>query len=228
MKYGTGVYSNRSGIYVITNLVNGKFYVGSAKNFADRKYLHFRELRLNTHGNQHLQRAYNKYGRCMFVFEILEYCDVEDLIEKEQGYLDLYYGCDFCYNILPTAGSGLGYRHTPEMKAKISKRQSGSGNSMHGKKQTQRYYDSKSRALPSITGPDGKIYSDEKNLKQFCETHGLTRSLMQAVLRGENFQHKGFHLTGTNVDKDFIESNRRKKISQTMRSPGTSRTNPQN
>jgi group I intron endonuclease len=214
----------QSGIYVIINQVNGKFYIGSSQCLDSRRSKHFNELKKGCHGNQRLQRAYLKYGEQSFCFEVLEYCDVQQLISSEQRYLNIFCGYDFCYNILPVAGCPGHWNHTPEMKAKISKRQSGSGNSMHGKKQTQRYYDSKARTLPSITGPDGKIYSDEKNLKQFCETHGLTRSLMQAVLRGENYQHKGFHLTGTNVDKDFIESNRRKKISQTMRSPGI---NPQ-
>ena len=46
-----------------------------------------------------------------FKLEILEYCDSENVIEREQYYLDLLKPE---YNILQLAGSSLGYKHTPE------------------------------------------------------------------------------------------------------------------
>ena len=52
----------KSGIYQIRNLVNGKIYVGSSVNLETRKTPHYWELENNRHNNQHLQRAYNKYG----------------------------------------------------------------------------------------------------------------------------------------------------------------------
>ena len=41
-----------SGIYEIKNLVNNKFYIGSTKNFINRKRKHFSELKTNKHGNK--------------------------------------------------------------------------------------------------------------------------------------------------------------------------------
>jgi group I intron endonuclease len=51
--------------------------------------------------------------------EILEYCDPSALLraEREQYYLD---STKPEYNILTTAGSNLGYKHTLETKAKLS------------------------------------------------------------------------------------------------------------
>lgn len=45
---------NKSGIYQIINLVNGKTYTGSAINFRLRKNRHFSDLKLRIHHNIHL------------------------------------------------------------------------------------------------------------------------------------------------------------------------------
>jgi predicted GIY-YIG superfamily endonuclease len=46
-----------SGIYVISNLVTGKLYVGSAVVMRRRVYEHRRLLMLGTHSNRLLQRG---------------------------------------------------------------------------------------------------------------------------------------------------------------------------
>lgn len=110
------------GIYKITCTVNGKFYIGSAVNLYTRHYDHFSTLRRSTHKNIHLQRAYNKYGKDAFTFEILELVpDREMLTTREQHWFDeLQPFGDQGYNIAPNAISLLGKRHTPETRAKIS------------------------------------------------------------------------------------------------------------
>ena len=41
---------------------NGKFYIGSTKNFDKRKKRHLKDLKNNLHHCMHLQKSYNKYG----------------------------------------------------------------------------------------------------------------------------------------------------------------------
>jgi group I intron endonuclease len=77
------------GIYRIKNLINGKCYYGSSKKIEKRLKKHKRELKINTHINCILQRAWNKYGENNFLFEVVEECDVTILLEVEQKYLDL-------------------------------------------------------------------------------------------------------------------------------------------
>ncbi len=60
-----------------------------------------------------------KYGYSKFRLEILEYCSVENLLEREQYYIDLLKPE---YNILAVAGSSLGYKHTKETIAKFKLR----------------------------------------------------------------------------------------------------------
>ena len=79
----------KSGIYMILNIVNNKYYIGSTSNLPIRKSNHFTKLKQNKHVNQHLQYSYNKYGKDAFSFIILENCDRSDLIERELYWMTL-------------------------------------------------------------------------------------------------------------------------------------------
>lgn len=63
-----------SGIYSITNLVNNKKYIGQSINIHDRWTRHKYQLNTNSHDNIVLQRAWNKYGKNSFKFEIILEC----------------------------------------------------------------------------------------------------------------------------------------------------------
>lgn len=125
------------GIYKIINVVNNKFYVGSAVNFSRRKARHFSELRHNKHNNRWLQASWNKHGEQAFVFAIVE--EVQDkaiLLEVENRWLKEHVGKDYCYNIGVDATAPMlgmsgeasptwGYKHTPEALAVITSASTG-------------------------------------------------------------------------------------------------------
>ena len=126
-----------SGIYLIINLANNKFYVGSAKNLWQRKLTHYRDLRNNKHKNTYLQNSYNKYGSERFIVILLEKVESkEDLIKREQHWIDTLDACnkDIAYNICPTAESTLGRSHSEETKSKMSKSMTGIKRTAKGKK----------------------------------------------------------------------------------------------
>ena len=76
------------GVYKITNIVNGKFYIGSSKDIKNRWTQHKRKLNNETHGNPHLQNAWILYGGNNFSFEIIEECVPDMRFEREQHYLN--------------------------------------------------------------------------------------------------------------------------------------------
>lgn len=78
-----------SGIYEIKNNFNGKSYIGSAKDIKRRWSRHKCGLRHNKHENIVLQRAWNKYGEENFSFNVLEECNIDELLVLEQKYLNL-------------------------------------------------------------------------------------------------------------------------------------------
>lgn len=110
-----------SGIYRILNRNNGKFYVGSAVSLRQRWSVHKTALRAETHHNRHLQRSWNKHGPESFVFEVLERCQIDLLIGREQHWLDKLrpFG-DIGYNICERADSPLGVIRSEETRKKLA------------------------------------------------------------------------------------------------------------
>ena len=106
----------KAGIYKITNILNGKFYIGSTNNFYKRKHNHFSKLGLGKHHNSHLQSSWNKYGSENFIFEIISICPEEYLIRLEQWFID---NLKPKYNQLPKAGSSRGRIISEEEKERL-------------------------------------------------------------------------------------------------------------
>ena len=123
----------KMGIYKIINVVNNKFYVGSAVNFSRRKIRHFSELRTGKHNNRYLQASWDKHGEAAFVFVVVE--EVQDkavLLEAENRWLKEHVGKDYCYNLGVDATAPMlgmsgelsptwGYQHTGDAKTRIVK-----------------------------------------------------------------------------------------------------------
>jgi group I intron endonuclease len=179
----------RSGIYKITNCVNKKGYVGQTiREIPDRWREHKYRLRGHYHDNEHLQRAWDKYGENAFIFEVLEYCAIEDLGRRE-GYWIKRFKTDereFGYNDKPPTENG-GYTHSTETRKKMSE-------SMTGKRKSEEHIRNNSRghAKPfKIVSPTGEII-EGRDLQAFCYEHGLLPSGMSPVVNGKRSHHKGW------------------------------------
>ena len=87
------------GIYKITNLVNGKSYIGQSIDIHRRWYEHKRDSKLSSvQATYPLYRAFQKYGIENFSFEILEETTKEELNKKERYYIQLYDSYNNGYN----------------------------------------------------------------------------------------------------------------------------------
>lgn len=113
----------KSGIYLWKNKQNGNIYIGSSANLRLRisNYFSISYLEKTIKNNKSkISRAILKYGFSEFSLEILEYCEISELIIREQYYIDLFKPE---YNILKKAGSSLGFKHSEETKAKFKTRE---------------------------------------------------------------------------------------------------------
>ncbi|RPH25970.1 MAG: hypothetical protein EHM93_19770 [Bacteroidales bacterium] len=77
-----------SGVYIITNIKNGKRYVGSSRNIYHRLRRHLSNLRKNIHGNPKLQEDFNIYGEDIFISSIVTSTPSAELLKEEQDYID--------------------------------------------------------------------------------------------------------------------------------------------
>lgn len=124
-------------IYLWTNLVNGKKYVGQTTCFRHR----MSQYRSGSF-NVRLRKAINEYGIDNFEITILERdINSDNLDEREQYWLDYYKSYDeqYGYNICQFASSTRGYKHTPEQIMAKRLRVTGEGNGMYGKKHTKEW-----------------------------------------------------------------------------------------
>lgn len=109
-------------IYQITNMVNSKYYIGSAESFERRVWQHKNDLKRGAHKNPRLQASWNKHGADAFVFEILEVVpEGIATFDHENTYLHRHVGLTACYNINTDAiGMRTGIPHSEESKAQVS------------------------------------------------------------------------------------------------------------
>jgi group I intron endonuclease len=114
--------------------------------------------------NHVITDAFKKYGINNFEFSIIEECLLENLIEREQYFLDTlqpfadtYSG----YNLRKTATSNIGLKHTAETKAKMTISHTGSRRSEEVKEKM-------SRLQKERGGYGPKIQSEEHVRKELC------------------------------------------------------------
>jgi len=178
----------KSGIYKIRNIINDKVYIGSAFNIKQRWNRHLNELKQNKHHSPKLQRSFNKYGFDNFIFEIIELCEKELLIEREQYWVDFLSSYNNGYNSTPNVIKPmLGRKHTEITKKLMSEKHLG------------KKVSSKTKEKLSLINKGKKydIYTKERNLK------------ISNALKGEKNYMFGKHMS-EGVKKKLIEKNNKK------------------
>jgi group I intron endonuclease len=99
-------------IYKTTNTINGKIYIGQdTKN--NSKYLGSGIL---------LKKAIKKYGKEIFIKEILEKCIDKNMLDEREKYWIQHYDSrnpNIGYNIAYGGEGVIGLKHSPETKEKI-------------------------------------------------------------------------------------------------------------
>lgn len=132
-----------SGIYKISFIGSEKFYIGSAKKLNARKAAHLTKMKSGVHFNKIMQNCFNKYG--LFLFEVLERCEVDKLIEREQFYFDTL---NPTINILKKAANSLGYKHTPETIELLKVKNKEIANRKSVKEKVSKTYFKKGQKMP--------------------------------------------------------------------------------
>lgn len=117
------LFPNDSGIYAIffKNSTNKKRYIGSSKKIGSRWKSHLFLLRNKKSPCVKLQRAFNKYGEDNLILEVIQFIAIENLLDVEQVYINIFDSFTKGYNSRPTARNNTDYKWTKASKKRTSK-----------------------------------------------------------------------------------------------------------
>ncbi len=107
------------GVYIIHNVASGRSYVGSALHVRRRWHSHIDALESGSAARK-FQASWNKHGKRVFRFALVERCSPSSLTAVEQKWIDkLDAAGRGGYNTSPTAGgSNRGIKYGPEFREK--------------------------------------------------------------------------------------------------------------
>ena len=183
-------------IYVYTNQVNGKIYIGQTDNLDRRD----REHTFYGHKSMPIDCAIQKYGRSNFDLSTITIIDTEDQANQEEVYwiaeMRRILGRDNVYNLADGGAGSRGREISEETRRKISIANT-------GKKRTEE--SKKKQSLATI----GRKLSPEhiKNVSEALQGHEVSDETKQKISKS----HQGKTLTEETKQK-ISKGNKGKKV----------------
>jgi len=165
-----------TGVYLITFKNSNKVYVGSAtvtnkvksqNGFYGRWSKHLYNLRNHKYVLP-LQNAYDKYGEDNMVFKILEICEPETCLDREQFYIELYNSYNYGYNGRPIASNNKGFKQTENQKNKIYEKY----------KLSRDFYSSDVK----------KLYNEGKTTREISNLLNISRGVITKIFKENNIK----------------------------------------
>lgn len=171
-----------SSVYVFTNKINKKQYVGQSINIKERYKQHFKDAK---HDNLLFHRALNKYGEENFNFEIIEEnIPLEYIGEREKFWIiKLNTKVPNGYNLTDGGEGTFGYKHTEEAKIKMSKAKKGKFTHLQSDETRKKISEANKGRKPSAyciqkikEARTGTHLSDETKIKISEATKGIPKT----------------------------------------------------
>ena len=197
------------GIYKIIS-PTGRVYIGQSVNIINR-FNDYKNVRKRIKGQVLLYNSIIKYGWESHTFEIIEECLEEDLNCRERYWQDFYDVLNGGLNLRLTECGELKYRHSEDVKSKISNsmrgKHSGSKNPMFGKKpwQGRKHSEYTKNKLSKIKKKE--VVNTDNNIiyesyKEVARILNIGESCMRARLNGQNINKTPYQYL-----EDFLKDN---------------------
>jgi group I intron endonuclease len=113
--------TNLGKIYKIKNLVNQKEYVGCTVSTLKKRFEEHIFRCTKSDSNTKLCNSVRKYGSDKFMIELIEECELSSIYEREKFYINEMKTFDSGLNSTIGGEGCLGYKHSKEIREKISK-----------------------------------------------------------------------------------------------------------
>lgn len=159
-------FPKTTGVYKIYFDMSDKVYVGSTygkRGFYGRWLTHISQLVNNKSKLFRLQSAFNKYTGSGMKFEILELCDKEQCLIREQYYIDLFNSYDNGYNSRKYASNNGGIKMSENAKKSISDK-------------WKKLRDLKSEQVQNL-------YKNGKTTREICAYMNISRGYLSRIIK---------------------------------------------
>lgn len=176
-------------LYIITNKVNGKKYIGRTNDINRRITRHFIDLKRGNHHSHKLQRAFNKYGKDNFIVTYDTFINIseEELAQKQIEAIETY---DSYYNGYNETFGGEGHStifdfETSVLIFQLGQRYDGI------KRMVARYYNCDHSTITNIMNRQelGLIKYDQKQLQVLINKIGIPQDNLKEKYRN-NYTRK--------------------------------------
>lgn len=202
-------------IYKITNLVNGKVYIGQTTKTLEERYR--RHLYLaQKHTNRYLYDAMNKYGYENFEIKEIEEVSNDQLDEREIYWIAYYDSTnhDKGYNMTIGGGGGNTWDKNPH-KELTSKKISEANKGKHKvSPEHHKIMIEKAKEVNKIKVNKQELENDIKSfmsIENICEKYGISRRTFynkcKELFNATPTEIRGDRLTHTNTLKIQIDKN---------------------
>ena len=177
-----------SGVYKITNMITGDFYIGSSKDVKHRWAEHKCQSVWKNYPNNQLYQDMRKYGLDKFVFEILEEVEESFLKVTEQQFIE---------RLSPTYNSNRANGWDIERRKEYQKEYQKKYHKSDKFKESQKEYKKTEKGKKSQRKAQNKYYS------QLCCYNGETITLCALSTR---FRRRGIINPIAEVKKYLIKN----------------------
>lgn len=196
-------------IYLLTNTINGKQYVGQTSCGLNRRWSqHCWEAHRGS--TKHLYKAIRKYGTDAFTVEILEQTTIDDVNARETYWIEQLKTLEHGYN-LTRGGEGVrGWSPSEETRAKWSMCRKGRRLSVEHRDKIKEFMSSEKHPTRGMTGKNAPFYGKKHSIE--------TRAKMSTAQTGEKSCMYGkklsietrAKLSAIRKGKTFTEEHKRK------------------
>ena len=197
-------------IYMITNTVNGKAYIGKAMHDAKKNRI---QKHFSGNGSQLVKQAVDKYGKDVFVIEILHDGIIPELLDSYEIEAIAKYNtvAPNGYN-LTTGGSGTsGRKHSLETRRKMSEAAMGRKAPNLGKKHSAETRRKMSEAAKGRKAPNLGIKHNAETRRKISKAHKgrklsaeHRRKLSEARMGEKNHYYGRLHPSYNDVHDLFL------------------------
>lgn len=146
-----------------------------------------------------INKALLKYGYSKFKLDILEYCNVKELVNREQHYMNLL---SPEYNVLNKAYSSLGYKHTKNSLVKVRNNLNKLNLNKSIKVKVTNLQTNVFKEYPSITEAAINLNTNKNTLKEYI----LNSKIYKGIYKLES------NISPSNFDSNYLNHPNSKKI----------------